>query len=117
MQTEILPCPRCAKPPALCICDRVEPFDTQLRIVILQHPQENDAVLGTAKLVTLTLPKAEIRVGLSWASLDHAVGLTEANRERWAVLAGVKLGVALPDEVRNQPVVVIDRRRHHPMQR
>ncbi len=110
MPTEILPCPRCAKPPALCICDRVEPVETKLRVVILQHPQENDVVLGTAKLVTLTLPKAEIRIGLSWASLDHAVGLTDANRERWAVLAGVKLGVALPDEVRNQPVVVIDRK-------
>jgi len=35
----------------------VEPADTRLRIVILQHPQENDAVLGTARLVTLTLSK------------------------------------------------------------
>lgn len=104
------PCPSCGKPPALCICDRVEPGDTRLRIVILQHPQENDAVLGTAKLVTLTLPNAEIRIGLSWASLDHATGLTDANRERWAVLAGVKLGVVLPDEARKQPVVVIDRK-------
>ena len=110
MSDEILSCPRCAKPTALCICDRVEPADTRLRVVILQHPQENDAVLGTARLVTLTLPKAEIRVGLSWASLDHATGLTDANRERWAVLAGVKLGVELPEEVRGQPVVVTDRK-------
>lgn len=110
MSDEILYCPRCAKPPALCICDRVEPADTRLRIVILQHPQENDAVLGTARLVTLTLPKAEIHVGLSWASLDHATGLTDANRERWAVLAGVKLGVTVPDEARKLPVVVIDRK-------
>lgn len=110
MSDEILSCPHCTKPPALCICDRVEAIDTRLRIVILQHPQENDAVLGTAPLVALTLPKATIRVGLSWASLDHATGLTEANRERWAVLAGVKLGVTLPDEVRGQPVVVIDRK-------
>jgi DTW domain-containing protein YfiP len=110
MPDVILPCPRCNKPPAMCICDRIEPADTRLRIVILQHPQENDAVLGTAGLVTLTLPKAEIRVGLSWASLDQAVGQVEANRERWAVLAGVKLGVAVPDEARNQPVIVIDRK-------
>jgi DTW domain-containing protein YfiP len=108
--SDLLPCPRCAKPPALCICDRIEPVETRLRIVILQHPQENDVVLGTARLVTLTLPKAEIRVGLSWASLDHAVGLTDANRERWAVLAGAKLGVALPEGADRQPVVVIDRK-------
>ncbi|MBM4221736.1 MAG: DTW domain-containing protein, partial [Gammaproteobacteria bacterium] len=91
MSIETPPCPACAKPPALCICDRVEQADTRLRIVILQHPQENDVVLGTARLVTLTLPKAEIRVGLSWASLDQAVGLADADRERWAVLAGTKL--------------------------
>lgn len=110
MPDEILPCPRCARLPGLCICDRIEPVDTRLRIVILQHPQENDAVLGTAGLVTLTLPKAEIRVGLSWASLDQAVGLVDTNRERWAVLAAVKLGVALPDAAKDQPVVVIDRK-------
>lgn len=110
MPDEILSCPRCARLPGLCICDRIEPADTRLRIVILQHPQENDAVLGTAGLVTLTLPKAEIRVGLSWASLEHATGITDINRERWAVLAGVKLGVTLPDAAKNQPVVVIDRK-------
>lgn len=110
MSDEILACPNCSKPPALCICDRVEPVDTRLRVVILQHPQENDAVLGTARLVTLTLPKAEIRVGLSWASLDHAVGIKDANRERWAVLAAAKLGVALPEGADKQPVAVIDRK-------
>src|SRR3954470_7594022 len=81
-------CPRCAKPPALCICDRIESVETRLRVVILQHPQEDDAALGTAKLVELTLPNAEIRVGLSWASLDHALGVKNAKKDRWAVLAG-----------------------------
>jgi hypothetical protein len=37
------------------------------------------------------LPKAEIRVGLSWASLAQAVGDDKAKNERWAVLAGAKL--------------------------
>ena len=57
-----LPCARCAKPSTLCICDRVEPVETRLRVVILQHPQEDDAALGTAKLVALTLPNCEVRV-------------------------------------------------------
>ena len=102
-------CPRCAKPLALCICDRVVPVDTRLRVVILQHPQEDDALLGTAKLVTLTLPKADIRVGLSWASLDHALGVKNADKSRWAVLAVAKLPFELPAETRGRPVVVVDR--------
>ena len=91
MTVETLPCPNCGKPPGVCICDRVETVNTRLRVVILQHPQEDDAVLGTAKLVEVTLPRAEIRVGLSWASLEHALGTSDVNRERWAVLAAAKL--------------------------
>jgi len=103
-------CPRCAKPPALCICDRVEPVDTALRVVILQHPQEDDALLGTARLVTLTLPRAELRVGLSWASLAHALGREQAEHGRWAVLAAAKLPAALPPDVAAEPVVLVDRK-------
>ena len=107
---ETLPCPECGKPPGVCICDRVEKITTRLRVVILQHPQEDDALLGTAKLVEVTLPKAEIRVGLSWASLDHAIGGRDANRERWAVLAAAKLPAPIPDSARGDPVLVIDRK-------
>ncbi len=57
MTIEPQACPRCEKPQAICICDRVEPVETQLRVVVLQHPQEDDETLGTAKLVTLTLPQ------------------------------------------------------------
>jgi len=110
MTIETIVCPECGKPPGVCICDRVEKVATQLRVVILQHPQEDDALLGTAKLVEVTLPKAEVRVGLSWASLDHAIGARKADRERWAVLAVAKLPVPVPEEARNEPVVVIDRK-------
>ena len=110
MTVETLPCPACGKPPGVCICDRVEAIATKLRVVILQHPQEDDALLGTAKLVEVTLPKAEIRVGLSWASLDHALGTRDADRDRWAVLAAAKLPAPIPESARAEPVVVIDRK-------
>ncbi len=102
-------CAHCAKPPGLCICDRVEPVATQLRVVVLQHPQEDDETLGTAKLVALTLPRAEIRVGLSWASLDHALGSEGVNKSRWAVLAAAKLPFELAAEAKDRPVVLVDR--------
>ena len=52
-------CSACEKPRAMCICDRVDPVQTKLRVVVLQHPQEDDETLGTAKLVTLDA--AELR--------------------------------------------------------
>jgi DTW domain-containing protein YfiP len=107
--TAVESCPRCAKPVAVCVCNRVEPAETRLRVVMLQHPQEDDALLGTARLVAITLPKAEIRAGLSWSSLDHALGLKNADKSRWAVLAAAKLPAELPDSAKGQPVVLIDR--------
>jgi len=110
MTIDTIPCPECGKPPGVCICDRAQKVATSLRVVILQHPQEDDALLGTARLVAVTLPKAEVRVGLSWASLDQAIGARKADRERWAVLAVAKLPVPVPEEARGEPVVVIDRK-------
>jgi DTW domain-containing protein YfiP len=102
-------CSACEKPRAMCICDRVDPVQTKLRVVVLQHPQEDDETLGTAKLVTLTLPNSEIRIGLSWASLDHALGTKNAKKDRWAVLAAAKLPAELSDDVKAQPVILVDR--------
>jgi DTW domain-containing protein YfiP len=104
------PCPRCAKPPGACICDRVECIKTKLRVVILQHPQEHEELLGTARLVTLTLPRAELRVGLSWRSLAHAIGAETADPSRWAVLAATRLPAHLQAAAAGAPVLLFDRK-------
>ncbi len=108
-EAEIDICPKCGKPLAIHVCDRVDAVSTRLRVVILQHPQEDDELLGTATLVTTTLPNSEIRVGLSWSSLDHALGIKNASKDRWAVLAAAKLPAELPEALAAQPVILVDR--------
>ena len=110
MPTESTDCTNCRKPLQLCICDRVEPVPTALRIVILQHPQENDRLLGTAPLVRLALPNSLVRVGLSWPSLAAALDSENEERERWAVLAGAKPPGKLPETLLQKPVVLLDRK-------
>ncbi|MBN8995661.1 MAG: DTW domain-containing protein [Rhizobiales bacterium] len=78
-------CPRCGKPLALCICDTVEKVDNEVEVLILQHPQEQDKLLGTARLAAVALAKATSRVGLSWPSLAKALG-RPADPSRWAIL-------------------------------
>lgn len=68
------------------MCDRVTVHETQRRVLILQHPQEQDAVLGSAQLVTASLPKSRLVVGLSWRNLGHALGEEGVDPKRWAVL-------------------------------
>jgi len=79
------PCPRCQKPAALCVCDTVTPVANKLTALILQHPQEQDVELGTARLAALHLKNAVFKIGLSWASLAKVLG-RPADPKRWAVL-------------------------------
>lgn len=78
-------CPHCLKPPALCVCDLVVPFDNRVELLILQHPQEQDRTLGSGRLAALHFAKAQFRIGLSWPSLTKIVG-READPKRWAIL-------------------------------
>ena len=62
-----------------------ETVDNTVAILVLQHPQEQDHVLGTAGLLCRTLANAKLAVGLSWRNLGHALGETAEARD-WGVL-------------------------------
>src|SRR5581483_10801916 len=79
-------CPRCGKPMPLCICDSVTPIESRISLLILQHPQEQDRALGTARLAALHFKDAAVKIGLSWPSLAKALGRPVADPSRWAVL-------------------------------
>src|SRR6266436_2253495 len=79
-------CPRCLKPLPLCICDSISPIENKIALLILQHPQEQDRALGTARLTALHFKNAVVRIGLSWPSLSRALGRPVADPSRWAVL-------------------------------
>ena len=86
-------CEKCDKPQALCVCEKLVALPTKLHILILQHPQEPDKFLGSAKLAHLCLPNSTLKIGLSWPNLKAALG-REAQPSRWAVLY---LGSGLKD--------------------
>ncbi len=68
------------------MCDRIVPYPTERRILILQHPQEQDALLGSAQILVASLPKAKLVVGLSWRGLAHALREEDVDVAKWAVL-------------------------------
>ena len=83
--TAVPDCPHCRKPMPLCVCDGVEPIESRLGLLILQHPQEQDRALGTAHLTALHFEGAVLKIGLSWPSLSKALG-RNVDPSRWAVL-------------------------------
>ncbi|SHJ25162.1 conserved hypothetical protein [Bradyrhizobium lablabi] len=104
----IADCPHCQKPLPLCICDSITPIENKLSLLILQHPQEQDRALGTARLTALHFKDAVVKIGLSWPSLSKALGRPVADPSRWAVLY---LGSAkVADLDTNGDIVAIDRK-------
>lgn len=85
-------CETCLKPRFLCLCDLIQPLKTRLKVLILQHPQEPDHELGSARIAHLALSDSELRIGLSWRNLQAALN-QPAIPSHWAVLylgSGVK---------------------------
>ncbi len=100
-------CPRCQKPAALCVCADIAPIDNRVSVLILQHPQEQDRALGTARLAALHFRDAAMKVGLSWPSLSKILG-RPVDPQRWAVLY---LGSARAAELApGHEVVAVDRK-------
>ena len=125
---EVPICPRCLKPLPLCICDEIKPVANRTTLLILQHPQEQDRLLGTARIAAQQFANATLHTGLSWPSLAKALG-RPADPKRWATLflgstraadfppghevaAFDREGAALPDQERElahiEGVIILD---------
>jgi DTW domain-containing protein len=78
--------------------------DNKISVLILQHPQEQDRVLGTARLIASTLSNARVSVGLSWRNLSHALS-APAEPRNWGVLY---LGSAPAQALKGGPLIALD---------
>ena len=57
-------CPRCQRPERVCYCAHLTSIPTRTRVVLLQHPREEDMAIGTARMANLCLPNSELHVGV-----------------------------------------------------
>lgn len=79
-------CEHCEKPLTICVCDSLGSIASSIHVLILQHPQEPDEILGTARIAHLCLPNSTLKVGLSWPNLKRASGSETAESKKWGVL-------------------------------
>jgi DTW domain-containing protein YfiP len=98
-------CANCFRPKEKCICNRVLGHDNRLRVVVLQHPQEQYKALNSARLVRLLLKNSDIFVGLSWSNFKKVAGENELPSQ-WGVL------YLKPDpNVTAAPLMVVNRKK------
>ncbi len=57
-------CARCKRPELVCYCAHLTSIPTRTRVVLLQHPREEDMAIGTAHMASLCLPNSELHVGV-----------------------------------------------------
>jgi DTW domain-containing protein YfiP len=111
-EPEASSCP-CGRAPPLCVCPPEPLVANRVRVLVLQHPQEQDRALGTAALLCHSLASARLRIGLSWPSLRAAWTGRDGQPEplepaQWAVLY---LGALAETPSADAPVLrVLDRK-------
>jgi len=69
-------CTRCKRPEIVCYCAHLTSIPTKTRVVLLQHPREEDMAIGTAHMASLCLPNSELHVGVRFegsAALERAL--------------------------------------------
>lgn len=60
-------CWSCFKPRAACICADIVMLPCRIRFCVLQHPVEMRRTIGTARIVSLSLPHCPVFVGATFA--------------------------------------------------
>lgn len=61
-------CPRCTRPSRVCWCAHLPTIVPATRVLVLQHPREEDVAIGTARMASLCLEGAELVVGVDLES-------------------------------------------------
>jgi len=56
-------CSQCGKARKACICDNIVALDSQVELIILQHPTEEHRPMGTARILSLSLVNSRLLVG------------------------------------------------------
>jgi DTW domain-containing protein YfiP len=78
-------CPKCRREQDQCLCGKVTSFSNKIRVVILQHPQEQYKLANSAALSHLILRNSTLLTGLSWKSFKSITGEDE-KPSQWAIL-------------------------------
>ncbi|NRA60992.1 MAG: DTW domain-containing protein [Psychrobium sp.] len=77
-------CTRCLRAKTACLCHTITPLNSQLSLIILQHPSEVKHAKGTAKIVELSLSSCKIIVGEDFSdNADFNEILNASDKNTW----------------------------------
>ncbi|KJG09267.1 DTW domain protein [Photobacterium kishitanii] len=107
-------CEYCGKAKKACICHWIETITATTEIWILQHPSEIKRAIGTARILSLSLPNSRLWVGEDFSTNDELNRLlAEPERDVYIVYPGegavpISSVAAAASNDRLQTVIVLD---------
>ncbi|MGD8172223.1 tRNA-uridine aminocarboxypropyltransferase [Vibrio sp. TRT 21S02] len=107
-------CTQCGKPHKACICQWIKSLPSNVELIILQHPSETKRPMGTARILTLSLPNSHCFVGEDFS--QHAelnALLNQADMQHFVLYPGenaieVNEGFSHTDEKAVLRVILLD---------
>ncbi|MDN3610482.1 tRNA-uridine aminocarboxypropyltransferase [Vibrio ostreicida] len=79
-------CFECGKSLKACICESIQRLTSNVELVILQHPTETNRPMGTARILTLSLPNSHLFKGECFSEHTAFNDLLADNRYQHFVL-------------------------------
>ena len=107
-------CEHCGKAKKACICHWIKNITATTEIWILQHPSEIKRAIGTARILSLSLPNSRLWVGEDFSNHDEINALlAEPERDVYIVYPGdgaipVSTVAATVKSHRLQTVILLD---------
>ena len=107
-------CYCCYRPETSCMCEYINPIETQTRFVILMHPKEfRKTKNGTGHFTNLSLKNCEIHVGVNFTSHDKINQIINDSTNNCYVLYPDQHSINLNEEsigteVKNTVIFLID---------
>lgn len=102
-------CWTCYRPTSGCLCEHIKPFDSQTRIVVLQHPREaRREKLGTGRLAVASMTNAERLEGVDFTKHKRVNQLLqEPNHQAFVLYPGeeaLDLSTLTPEGLSKSPL-------------
>ncbi|KXF81392.1 tRNA-uridine aminocarboxypropyltransferase [Enterovibrio coralii] len=79
-------CEQCGKAKKACICSLITQIDSDIPVVVLQHPSEVNQPIGTARILSLSLPHCTLIVGEDFTDNDSLNALLNNGDVDFALL-------------------------------
>lgn len=98
-------CERCMRPLSHCLCTLIPSLDSRTRVLVLQHPSEVGHALNTARLATLGLRNAQLRVGEVFEDLPEL--LNQPGYQARLLFPGDRAEVVAPQPADALPTLLV----------